>query len=58
MLYVLHCLGEHDWSLNDKVWFATTLATLKVQREGFSGLGKDMLGSQWKGMIDSGHTQT
>lgn len=41
-LYVLLCFADTDWSLKDKISFATELATLKVQREGFAGLGQDM----------------
>lgn len=49
-LYVLLCLADGNWSLKDKISFATELATLKVQREGFAGLGRDMLKSAGKDM--------
>nr|XP_036582966.1 pfkb family kinase [Colletotrichum truncatum]KAF6791862.1 pfkb family kinase [Colletotrichum truncatum] len=38
MLYGLICQAER-WTLGEKLDFAVELATLKVQREGFSGLG-------------------
>ncbi|KAL3303215.1 wsc domain containing protein [Colletotrichum asianum] len=40
MLYGLIC--RERWELGEKLGFAVDLATLKVQREGFSGLGDDM----------------
>lgn len=43
MLYGLVCHAD-DWSVGQKVSFAVRLATLKVQREGFDGLGADVLG--------------
>ncbi|KAM0267814.1 hypothetical protein ACHAPA_005656, partial [Fusarium lateritium] len=42
MLYGLIC-HPGDWSTGRKLGFAVQLATLKVQREGFDGLGADML---------------
>ncbi len=42
MMYGLLC-HAHDWTDERKMAFAVRLATLKVQREGFSGLGKDVL---------------
>lgn len=42
MLYGLLCHGE-DWDTERKVRFAVDLASLKVQREGFSGLGAKVL---------------
>lgn len=44
MLYGLVC-REETWQLSQSVKFAVDLATLKVQREGFEGLGADMLAS-------------
>ncbi|RSL40227.1 hypothetical protein CEP53_013507 [Fusarium sp. AF-6] len=44
MLYGLLC-HPGDWSTGEKLGFAVQLATLKVQREGFAGLGVDMLGT-------------
>ncbi|KAF4970104.1 hypothetical protein FSARC_2805 [Fusarium sarcochroum] len=44
MLYGLIC-HPGDWSTGKKLGFAVQLATLKVQREGFDGLGVDMLGT-------------
>ncbi|CAF3462190.1 unnamed protein product, partial [Fusarium graminearum] len=44
MLYGLIC-HPGDWSTGTKLSFAVQLATLKVQREGFDGLGVDMLGT-------------
>ncbi|XEU96595.1 hypothetical protein FSHL1_001880 [Fusarium sambucinum] len=44
MLYGLIC-HPGDWSTGKKLSFAVHLATLKVQREGFDGLGVDMLGT-------------
>ncbi|KAF6843813.1 PfkB family kinase (D-sorbose binding protein) [Colletotrichum musicola] len=41
MLYGLICQAE-TWNLSEKLDFAVRLATLKVQREGFGGLGDDM----------------
>ncbi|KAH7166144.1 Ribokinase-like protein [Dactylonectria macrodidyma] len=43
MLYGLVCHTD-EWSVGQKLSFAVRLATLKVQREGFAGLGADMLG--------------
>jgi ketohexokinase len=42
---VLYGLLRHpsDWPLAQRLEFASSLATLKVQREGFAGLGADML---------------
>ncbi|KAI8298857.1 Ketohexokinase [Colletotrichum sp. SAR11_240] len=40
MLYGLIC--RERWELGEKLGFAVDLATLKVQREGFSGLGDEM----------------
>ncbi|KAL9571088.1 hypothetical protein ACKAV7_004426 [Fusarium commune] len=45
MLYGLICHPD-DWSMGKKLGFAVRLATLKVQREGFDGLGRDMLGTE------------
>ncbi|KAF5025908.1 hypothetical protein F66182_2027 [Fusarium sp. NRRL 66182] len=45
MLYGLIC-HPGDWSTGKKLGFAVQLATLKVQREGFDGLGIDMLGTE------------
>ncbi|KAF4509640.1 hypothetical protein G6O67_003788 [Ophiocordyceps sinensis] len=42
MLYGLVC-REKTWPLDQSVRFAVNLATLKVQREGFEGLGADMM---------------
>ncbi|GKT58877.1 pfkB family kinase [Colletotrichum tofieldiae] len=42
MLYGLICQAD-TWDMADKLGFAVQLATLKVQREGFRGLGDDML---------------
>ncbi|KAM4056102.1 pfkB family carbohydrate kinase domain-containing protein [Hirsutella rhossiliensis] len=42
MLYGLVC-REKTWHLSQSVRFAVDLATLKVQREGFQGLGADMV---------------
>ncbi|KAF7552564.1 hypothetical protein G7046_g7369 [Stylonectria norvegica] len=43
MLYGLLCRAS-DWSIGQQLSFAVDLATLKVQREGFAGLGADVLG--------------
>ncbi|KPM36989.1 hypothetical protein AK830_g9581 [Neonectria ditissima] len=43
MLYGLVC-HANDWSVGQKISFAVRLATLKVQREGFAGLGAEVLG--------------
>lgn len=40
MLYGLLC-HDRDWDTEMKLRFAAELATLKVQREGFNGLGAD-----------------
>lgn len=42
MLYGLLAHGT-DWDERRKVRFAVGLATLKVQREGFDGLGHDAI---------------
>ncbi|CAJ2507819.1 Uu.00g090050.m01.CDS01 [Anthostomella pinea] len=42
MLFGLLCHGE-DWDVETKVRFAVQLATCKVQREGFDGVGADVL---------------
>ncbi|KAK1993040.1 D-sorbose [Colletotrichum falcatum] len=42
MLYGLICQTD-TWDTADKLGFAVQLATLKVQREGFAGLGGDMV---------------
>lgn len=42
MLYGLVAHAD-DWDARQKVRFAVDLATLKVQREGFGGLGVDAL---------------
>ena len=44
MLYAL-ARHEDDWSLQTKLNFAVTLAGLKVQQEGFDGLGEKSLSS-------------
>ncbi|KAF5544838.1 hypothetical protein FPHYL_10907 [Fusarium phyllophilum] len=49
MLYGLICHPD-DWSMGKKLSFAVRLATLKVQREGFDGLGRDMLGKEIGGV--------
>ncbi|KAF5974513.1 hypothetical protein FCOIX_8199 [Fusarium coicis] len=49
MLYGLICHPD-DWSMGQKLGFAVRLATLKVQREGFDGLGRDMLGKEIGGV--------
>ncbi|KAF5600948.1 uncharacterized protein FSUBG_8313 [Fusarium subglutinans] len=49
MLYGLICHPD-DWSMGKKLGFAVRLATLKVQREGFDGLGRDMLGTEIGGV--------
>ncbi|CAI4210230.1 unnamed protein product [Parascedosporium putredinis] len=41
MLYALTCHSA-DWDTKTKLEFAVELATLKVQREGFEGLGQDV----------------
>ncbi|TQN73809.1 Ketohexokinase [Colletotrichum shisoi] len=41
MLYGLICQSD-TWDTADKLGYAVELATLKVQREGFGGLGNDM----------------
>lgn len=41
MLYGLICQTD-SWDLGEKLNFAVELATLKVRREGFGGLGDDM----------------
>lgn len=43
MLYALAC-HSIDWDTRAKLRFAVNLATLKVQREGFEGLGRDVQG--------------
>lgn len=43
MLYGLTCHCT-DWDTRTKLRFAVNLATLKVQREGFEGLGRDVQG--------------
>ncbi|SPN98912.1 uncharacterized protein DNG_01951 [Cephalotrichum gorgonifer] len=43
MLYGLTC-HQADWDTRAKLRFAVDLATLKVQRDGFDGLGRDALG--------------
>lgn len=43
MLYGLTC-RRADWDTRAKLRFAVDLATLKVQREGFDGLGRDAEG--------------
>jgi fructose-1-phosphate kinase PfkB-like protein len=48
ILYGLICHPD-DWSTGKKLTFAVQLATLKVQREGFDGLGVDMLGKMTGG---------
>ncbi len=42
MLYGLLCHAD-DWSLATKLAFAVHLATKKVQREGFAGLGLEVM---------------
>lgn len=44
MLYGLIC-HDRDWGVREKARFAVDLATLKVQREGFDGLGIAVLGA-------------
>lgn len=41
MLYGLICQAD-TWDVTHKLGFAVALATLKVQREGFDGLGNDI----------------
>ena len=43
MLYGLTCHWA-DWDIRAKLRFAVDMATLKVQREGFEGLGRDAQG--------------
>ncbi|MBE3044746.1 hypothetical protein IMZ48_19735 [Candidatus Bathyarchaeota archaeon] len=43
MLYGLTC-RHSDWDARAKLRFAVDLASLKVQREGFEGLGRDARG--------------
>lgn len=45
MLYGLLCHGR-DWDDTSKLRFAVNLATSKVQREGFKGLGADIVKPQ------------
>ncbi|KAG4255506.1 hypothetical protein FPRO06_02865 [Fusarium proliferatum] len=49
MLYGLICHPD-DWTMGAKLGFAVRLATVKVQREGFDGLGRDMLGTEIGGV--------
>ncbi|KAF9881257.1 putative mfs transporter protein [Colletotrichum karsti] len=56
MLYGLTCQTDH-WDLGQKLDFAVDLATLKVQREGFGGLGEDMQSRVDGGPPVSGQTR-
>lgn len=41
---VLYGLADRHWDVPQAVQFAVDLATLKVQQEGFSGLGEKVQG--------------
>lgn len=53
MLYAL--VQQKTWGLDERLAFANELAGRKVYREGFSGLGEEMRGSEvWGGKMVGG----